>query len=114
MAQTGQNYRLMVYQACRNFLWRGDVPGYALLPWHTRSYLDCKALMLFLFSGECLRLFLYLTVWLLVAQILIWSRDLHGPAAAVPGLSAAIWVWPWLASARCRLISKLLGYRWPD
>jgi hypothetical protein len=114
MAQTGHNYRLVVYQACHDFLRHSYVPGYALLPWHTRCYLNIKALELFLVSGECLRLALYMTIWSLAAQILIWTLDLHGPAATLPGMLAAVWVWPWLAHARRRRIAELLQHRWPN
>jgi hypothetical protein len=101
-------------RACHSFLYHGDVPGYVLLPWHTRLQLNLRTLVLFLCSGECLRLSAYLTIWLLACQLLIWTRDLRGPAAAAPGMLAAVWVWPWLASARRRRIAALLNYRWPD
>jgi hypothetical protein len=112
MVQAANTYWLLVCRAGRDFMGHGDVPGYALLPWHTRCYLNIRALEYFLVSRECLRLVLYLTIWTLAAQILIWTKDLHGPAAAAPGLSAAVWVWPWLASARRRLIARLLQHRW--
>ena len=112
--RTSNTYWLQVSRACRDFMGHGNVPGYMALPWHTRCFLNIRALECFLVSGECLRLVLYLTIWLLVSQILIWTRDLNGPAAAMPGLMAAAWVWPWLASARRRLIARLLQYRWPD
>ena len=104
----------VIRRACQDFCCHGDVPGYAQLPWYTRLQLDLRALVQFLFSGEGLRLSAYLAIWLLAAQLLIWTHDLRGPAAAAPGMLAAVWVWPWLASARRRRIAKLLNYRWPD
>jgi hypothetical protein len=103
-----------VRRAVHDFLHHGDVPGYMLLPWYTRLQLDLRALVQFMFSGEGLRLAAYLAIWMLAAQLLIWTRDLRGPAAAAPGMLAAVWVWPWLASARRRRIAAILRYRWPD
>jgi hypothetical protein len=114
MLQAANTYWLLVCRAGRDFMGHGDVPGYALLPWHTRCYLNIRALELFLVSGECLRLTLYVTIWSLAAQILIWTLDLHGPAATAPGMLAAVWVWPWLAHARRRRIAELLQHRWPN
>lgn len=113
MRQTLRIYCLALRRAWHDFLHHGDMPGYVLLPWYTRWHLNFRALELFLQSGECLRLALYLTIWLLAAQILIWTQDLHGPAAAAPGMLAALWLWPWLASARRRRIATLLRHRWP-
>jgi hypothetical protein len=101
-------------RACHDFLHHGDLPGYALLPWCTRVQLNLRALAYFLCSGECLRLATYLIIWFLAARLLVWTRDLQGPAAAAPGMLAAVWVWPWLASARRRRIAALLHHRWPD
>ena len=114
MVHAANIYWLRVCRACRDFMGHGNVPGYMALPWHTRCYLNIRALEYFLVSVECLRLSLYLTVWMLAAQILIWTKDLDGPAAAAPGLSAAVWVWPWIASARRRRLTALLHHRWPD
>lgn len=113
MRQILQIYCLALRRAGHDFLYHGDVPGYGVMPWCTRWQLNYRALEAFLQSGECLRLALYLTIWLLVAQILIWMQDLHGPAAAAPGMLAALWLWPWLASARRRHIAILLRHRWP-
>jgi len=113
MRQILHIYCLALRRAWHDFLYHGDVPGYGVMPWYTRWQLNYRALEAFLQSGECLRLALYLTIWLLVAQILIWMQDLHGPAAAAPGMLAALWLWPWLASARRRHIAILLRHRWP-
>jgi hypothetical protein len=107
-------YALMVRRAWHDLLDHGGVPGYAQLPWGTRCYLNLRALRQFLCSGECLRICFYLVIWLLAAQLLIWTRDLHGPSAAAPGLLASVWLWPWIASARRRRIAVLLRHRWPD
>ena len=99
--------------AVLDFLYRGNVPGYASLPWHTRCKLNIHALAWFLRSAEFLHLATCLLIWMLAAQILIWTHDLRGPAAAAPGMLAAVWGWPWLGSARRRRIDALLQHRWP-
>jgi hypothetical protein len=90
------------------------LPGYRMLPWTTRCSLDLRSFCLFLHSCEALRLGLYMLIWLLAAQTLVWQLDLYGPPAAMPVSLAMLWVWPWLAHARRRIIAELLQQRWPD
>ena len=101
-------------QGCRDLLRHSQLPGYAMLPRRTRLDLNVRALLAFLWSAEALRLIGYLSVWLLASQVLIWEKDLFGPIAAALPMSAALWLWPWLAAARRRHIARLLHYRWPD
>ena len=94
-------------------LQHGELPGYQLLPWHTRTRLNLHALALFICSTECLRLVLYFTVWQLAAYTLVWQLDWRQAAAIMPQSLAGLWVLPWLADARRRYIDRLLGGRWP-
>jgi hypothetical protein len=102
-----------VTKACADLCHHQELPGYALMPWTTRCGLNVRALGCFLGSGEFLRLVLYLLVWLLAGFNLVWWKDLHDSAAALPLLLACLWVWPWVAVARRRWIHRLLGGRWP-
>jgi hypothetical protein len=101
-------------RALRDLLRHDLLPGYRMLPWATRCSLDLRSFWLFLRSREALRLGLYVLIWLLATQILVWRLDLYGPAAAIPVSLAILWVWPWLAHARRRIIAELLQHRWAD
>jgi hypothetical protein len=101
-------------RAFRDLLRHDLLPGYRMLPWATRCSLDLRSFWLFLHSCEALRLGLYMLIWLLAAQTLVWQLDLYGPPAAMPVSLAMLWVWPWLAHARRRIIAELLQQRWPD
>ena len=103
----------LVTGAYRDLFGHQHVPGYQHLSWPQRQRLNALALAGFLRSGECLRLLLWLVVWGLLAQILIWRLDLAIRQAVWPLSVAAVWVWPWLASARRRWIARLLKNRWP-
>ena len=100
--------------AGRDFLDHRRVPGYLHLSWRERQRLNALALAGFLRSAEGLRLALWLTAWGLLAQILIWRLDLEHRQAVWTAAAAAVWVWPWLASARRRWFTRLLRDRWPD
>ena len=97
-----------IVQSYADLFSHNDLPGYSELPWVRRYGLNLHALGYFLCSGECLRLALYLLVWLLAGFNIVWQLDLRNSAAALPVLLACLWVWPWLASARRRWICRLL------
>ena len=109
-----QTFIRVAGRAYRDLLRHDLLPGYRELPWGTRCMLDLRSCWLVARSREALRLGGYLLIWLLAAQTLVWKLDLYGPAAAMPVLLAALWVWPWLAHARRRIIAELLQHRWPD
>ena len=97
-----------VVQSYAALLGHNNLPGYRELPWVTRCGLNLHALGYFLCSEECLRLVLYLLVWLLAGFNIVWQLDLRNSAAALPVLLACLWVWPWLASARRRWVCHIL------
>ena len=98
-----------IVQSYADLFGHNNLPGYSTLPWVTRCSLNLRALGCFLCSGECLRLVLYLLVWLLAGFNIGWWLDLRNSAAALPVLLACLWVWPWLASARRRWVCRLLA-----
>jgi hypothetical protein len=98
-----------VVEAYADIFRHSDVPGYKALSWVDRCSLNMRALKCFLCSAECLRLLLYLLVWLLAGFNIAWQLDLRDSAAAMPLLLACLWLWPWVASARWRWISFLLA-----
>jgi len=95
------------------FIRPANLPGYQQMPWPTRLFLNGRALLAFSRTGECVRLLAYLTIWQLAAHIGVWQLDLTAAPAYAPPLLACLWVWPWLADARCRHIHLQLGGRWP-
>ncbi|MAF82881.1 MAG: hypothetical protein CL797_02110 [Chromatiales bacterium] len=104
--------RRRISRAYKDFARHGSVPGYEQMPLLTRLSLNLRALLAFTGSEECLRMLVCITVWQLVAYILIWTFDPGRRLAAVISLLCCLWVWPWLASARSRHINRLLGDRW--
>lgn len=103
-----------ITRAYRDLFYHQRVSGYQHLSWRQRQRLNALAMAGFIRSAECLRLLLWVIVWGLVSQILIWRMDLGARQAVWPVSAAAVWVWPWLASARRRWFAHLLKDRWPE
>jgi hypothetical protein len=98
-----------IFKAYADFFRHSDLEGYQALSWVQRCAVNMRALGAFLCSGECLRLVLYLLVWLLAGFNIVWQLDLRDSAAALPLLLACLWLWPWVASARRRWVHRILN-----
>ncbi len=88
------------------------VPGYSLCSRRERLRLDCRALGLFCRSVLAFRVLALWLVWQLAGHLLVWRFDLTGAAANLPSLTGLLWLLPALATARRRMLRRLLGHHW--
>lgn len=84
-------------------------PGLALLDRHLRLHLRLRALRCFVASIECVRMLLYLSVWILAGLHLIWWLDRPPPDQVLAVCSAWPWLWLWTTHASHRWVQSLLS-----
>lgn len=91
-----------------------DLPGYRQLDPLDRLRVDTRAAALLLCSADALHMAAALLVWLLAGHILVWNLDVSDIRAALPEASALLWLLPWLAIVRRRVLRELLGPYWTE
>ena len=106
--------RHLLRRRCRDFLGQKNPPGFAKLSWLQKQRLNGRALTAFFCTFSALRLLLWIIVWSLSTQLLIWRLDLReGPGVLLVSL-ATVWAWPWLSRSRRWHIALLLRRGWAD
>lgn len=90
------------------------LPGYRQLTLRDRLRVDTRAAVRVCGSVQALHVLACIVIWLLAGYTLVWHLDLRGHGAHLPVYTLSVWLLPWLAAIRRRVLRELLGPHWSE